>query len=302
MNNKSAPSRLIYLPLGIILITAILLAGMLLSGGMRKIAAWYLLQLLLPATGVIGLLFTLTRWVIRRRFEKWTGMLSLLALLPALMLVYPLPFPASLAHTTPAVTVRLPANAPLKVLWGGDTQAVNYHVIAPDQRWAYDLAVAPYLSGGASLTDYGCFGVPVVAPESGVITLAHDGEPDMPPGQPSNNFTTPSGNHIVIQLDETGTYLEIAHLQQGSVTVTTGQRVAEGQVIGQCGNSGNTSEPHIHIHHQRQNPAEYPLNFAEGLPLYFRDHDGPPMPEGGLEFIDGVITALGDTVTPQNIP
>ncbi len=302
MKPKSVPSRLVYLPLGLILVTAIVLAGMLISGGMRKIYAWYLLQLLLPGTGLLGLIFTMTRWLIVRHFEKRTGLASLLALLPALMLVFPLPFPASLARTTPAATVRLPANVPLKVLWGGDSQAVNYHVIAPDQRWAYDLVVEPYLSGSATLTDYGCFGVPVVAPAAGVVTLALDGEPDMFPGQPSNNFANPTGNHVVIQLDETGTYLEIAHLKQGSVTVKNGQRVAEGQVIGQCGNSGNTSEPHIHIHHQRQNPAEYPLNFAEGLPLYYRDHDGPPMPEGGIEIVDEVILALGDTVTPQNSP
>ena len=44
----------------------------------------------------------------------------------------------------------------------------------------------------------------------------------------------------------------------------------EGDVIGRCGNSGHTSEPHIHIHHQRQKPAASgPVNFAEGLPLFF---------------------------------
>ena len=53
------------------------------------------------------------------------------------------------------------------------------------------------------------------------------------------------------------------------------------------GNSGNTSGPHIHIHHQRQDPSVFPAGFAEGLPLFFRDHDGPPMPIGGLKKING---------------
>jgi hypothetical protein len=63
-----------------------------------------------------------------------------------------------------------------------------------------------------------------------------------------------------------------------------------------CGNSGNTSEPHIHIHHQRQDPNDFPINFAEGLPLYFRDHDGPAMPEGGVEVVEGTPVPVGPTV------
>jgi hypothetical protein len=58
----------------------------------------------------------------------------------------------------------------------------------------------------------------------------------------------------------------------------------------------NTSEQHIHIHHQRQDPAVFPLNFAEGLPLYFRDHVGAPMPVGGFHIDGDTATALGDTV------
>ena len=109
------------------------------------------------------------------------------------------------------------------------------------------------------------------------------------------NFKAPLGNHGVIEL-ATKTYLIIAHLKPNSVTVVAGQEVEEGQVIGQCGNSGNTSEPHIHIHHQRQDPAVFPVLFAEGLPLYFRDHDGPPMPEGGLKEEDGQLIATGMVV------
>ena len=95
---------------------------------------------------------------------------------------------------------------------------------------------------------------------------------------------------------ESGTYLVIAHLKQGSVRVKTGESVEEGQVIGECGNSGNTSEPHIHIHHQRQDPSVFPINFAEGLPLYFRDHDGAPMPVGGIKVEVSTLIATGDVV------
>ena len=184
---------------------------------------------------------------------------------------------------------------PFKVVWGGDRLEVNAHVVTPDQRWAYDFVVEPYFTGSAILTDYGCYGIPVVAPAMGYVVEAHDGEPDMTPGIDSKNIQAPEGNFIVLKL-ETNTYLIIAHLKPGSILVKSGEKVNEGQVIGQCGNSGNTSEPHIHIHHQRQDPTIYPLNFAEGLPLYFRDHDGPPMPEGGVQNKNGNLVAIGATV------
>lgn len=42
----------------------------------------------------------------------------------------------------------------------------------------------------------------------------------------------------------------IAHLKQGSICVKAGDKIAQGQLIGLCGNSGNSSEPHIHYHLQ----------------------------------------------------
>ena len=102
---------------------------------------------------------------------------------------------------------------------------------------------------------------------------------------------------------ETGTYLVIAHLKSGSVRVATGDDVAEGDPLGACGNSGNTSEPHIHIHHQRQDPRIFPLNFAEGLPLYFRDHGGPAMPEGGFDVdANGNVILTGAVVQHASAP
>jgi hypothetical protein len=289
----------------IILIAAIVLGVMFVSGGMAKVSAWYALQLVLPVTGLVGLIYSIIRAIVIKRLDRLvfvTGIISLLGIAPASMMFTLPTFPASLENTAPSVTVRLPANELLKVAWGGDTKDVNQHVVVPDQRWAYDFVIEPYFTGSSTLTDYGCYGVDIVAPASGRISTAHDGEPDETPGISSNNMTAPTGNHVVIQLDETGTYLLVAHMMQGSVTVTAGQHVDEGQVIGKCGNSGNTSEPHIHIHHQRQNPSEYPINFAEGLPLFFRDHDGVPMPLGGFTVVDGLPVAKGDTVIHHGKP
>jgi hypothetical protein len=67
--------------------------------------------------------------------------------------------------------------------------------------------------------------------------------------------------------------------------------------LAHVGNSGSTSEPHIHIHHQRQDPSQT-LLFAEGLPLYFRDIDGPAMPTGGIGIENGREVPIGMIVTP----
>ncbi len=288
-----------WLPAAVMLLTAASLAIIMLQGGMRKVSAWYLLQVIPPLQGLLCLVPTVLYALIRRRLTKAiaaTILASLLSIAPAIQMFAPVvAYPASLASMTPAATVRLPADGPLKVASGGDTPEVNNHVVVPDQRWAYDFVVEPYFTESASLADYGCYGVPVVAPAAGLVVMARDGQPDMVPGAPSNNTEAPYGNVVAIELD-TGTYLIVAHLKPGSVAVREGERVQEGQVIGQCGNSGNSSEPHIHIHHQRQDPNDYPINFAEGLPLYFRDHDGPPMPEGGVTVVDGKLIAIGATV------
>ena len=78
-------------------------------------------------------------------------------------------------------------------------------------------------------------------------------------------------------------FLTVIHTLE-SVAVKEGDRVEEGDLLGKCGNSGHTSEPHLHIHHQRQRPNLHVIGLAEGLPLYFRKPDGKSwMPEGQQE-------------------
>ncbi|MCC6797026.1 MAG: peptidoglycan DD-metalloendopeptidase family protein [Candidatus Hydrogenedentes bacterium] len=285
-------------PFVLMALSVFTLIGMMLSGGMVKIAGWYLLQLIPPVLGMLTFVAVAIYAAVRRRLTKpilATGIVSLLCVGPVALGLGIVAYPASLEDTEPSATVRLPADGPIRVGWGGDSVGINYHAMAPDQRWAYDLLIEPYLSGSSKLEDYGCYGTPVVAPISGKIIAAHDGEPDATPGVSSNNYTKPLGNHVAILLD-TNTYLIIAHLKNGSVAVKNGDVVTEGQFLGECGNSGNTSEPHIHIHHQRQDPNVFPVSFAEGLPLYFRGHDGKPMPTGGLREEGGIIIATGDVI------
>ncbi len=72
------------------------------------------------------------------------------------------------------------------------------------------------------------------------------------------------GNHVTIRSDD-GIYATVAHLKQGSLAVRVGDRVKAGSIIGHCGNSGNTSEPHVHA--QLMDRASFWT--AQGLPMSF---------------------------------
>lgn len=174
------------------------------------------------------------------------------------------------------------------VLHGGHSLRTNYHATMPESRWAYDLSVQPHpdytTSPDLTLEDYACWGTEIVAPASGRVLLARDGEPDDPPGTPWSNAYPPDlGNRVVIEIAG-GTVLLIGHLQRGSVQVATGDTVVEGTVIGRCGNSGNGVAPHIHIEHQpAMRSPERRTPFHVSLPLFFRDHGGDRMPVGGFQ-------------------
>lgn len=104
-----------------------------------------------------------------------------------------------------------------------------------------------YRQDGQSLSDYYCFGLPILAPVAGTIVIATGRQPDNPPGfaEPKENW----GNHVVIRTFQ-GPYVWLAHLRQGTICVVPGQIVQVGTPIGQCGNSGRSVQPHVHMHAQ----------------------------------------------------
>jgi murein DD-endopeptidase MepM/ murein hydrolase activator NlpD len=74
------------------------------------------------------------------------------------------------------------------------------------------------------------------------------------------------GNHVIVQQDD-GTYAAYAHLKRGSASVRSGQRVLEGHQLAQVGNTGNTSEPHLHVQlMDRVHPTA-----AAGIPMHWPD-------------------------------
>lgn len=167
---------------------------------------------------------------------------------------------------TTKTALRLPFDGEWSVFWGGRTREQNYHVIAPDQRFAYDLVVLQdgksHTGDGTRLEQYHCWGRPIVAPGAGMVVTAVDSLADQVPG--TMDRAHPAGNHVILDHGN-GEFSLLAHLRRGSVAVRPGQRVAPGDKLGECGNSGNTSEPHLHYH--LQNGPEF--GRAEGLPAQF---------------------------------
>ena len=78
----------------------------------------------------------------------------------------------------------------------------------------------------------------------------------------------PAGNQILIRCDGTDVDVLLAHLQADSVRVSKGDRVEIGRGVGAIGNSGNSTEPHLHIHAKRGGRSDTGLE-GEGVPMVF---------------------------------
>lgn len=105
---------------------------------------------------------------------------------------------------------------------------------------------------------YLAYDAPVLAVADGTVVSVVSDLPDQPPQRAPTDLGIDElgGNHVILDIGD-GNYAFFAHLKPGSATVRAGDRVTRGQVIGRLGNSGNTTEPHLHFHVSR---APLPLS------------------------------------------
>lgn len=171
------------------------------------------------------------------------------------------------------VRYRLPITGCWTVYNGGITPETSHSWQLADQRYAYDLLVTDDEGRNSRVDpprrpeDCYAWGRPVVAPADGVVVAVRDGHRDCPwVGMVDPFAWDPLGNMVVIRHAE-GEYSLLAHLQRGSVCVRPGERVEAGQVVGRCGNSGHSTEPHLHV--QIQDRPRFLL--AASLPVQFDD-------------------------------
>ncbi|MEK5436718.1 peptidase M24 [Paenibacillus odorifer] len=279
--------------LGSTILTAALLSWIcvFLINGLPGVYAWMALKFIIPMLGFVGVLLNIFLILVsiikkNRISDKWMPLVLCTVLASHFFLtmnIIQLAYPVRIINVHPSVTVKWPFSEQAIVGWGGDSTDNNLpHATWPSERWAYDLVMEPYNTGSTSLEDYGIWKQKVLSPVSGTVIAAFDDESDIVPG--TEKFISMEGNHVYLRIDATGTYLLLNHLKQDSVTVAVGDHVNAGEVLGHVGNSGSTSEPHLHIHHQRQDPTQTLLPIlAEGLPLYFEDTNAKAMPLKGTE-------------------
>jgi hypothetical protein len=153
------------------------------------------------------------------------------------------------------------------------------------------------------------FGQPILAPVNGIVADVHDGELDHD-GRRSQLALVPyvlgqgarlrrgvqalAGNFVTIALPDGSGFVALAHLRFGSVRVRTGQHVIEGELIAECGNSGNSTEPHVHL--QAMDSAD--LSLAQGMPMSFRRFREWPPRAKDSEVRERGMPAEGAVVEP----
>lgn len=202
--------------------------------------------------------------------------------------VLTLPFHGTwLARNSPARRVPSHGTHLFATTYAMDFIAVRGRRTAAVRDWRSVLATEP-------VDRFFAYGRPILAPAAGRVVTAHDGVPDLV-ARRSQVSRVPytltqgiraragapgiAGNHVVLQLPD-DTFVLLAHLRLHSVRVEPGEDVVTGQPLGECGNSGNSMQPHVHL--QAMDAAD--ARTARGLPLAFRDYQvlprrgGDPLP------------------------
>lgn len=145
---------------------------------------------------------------------------------------------------------------------GGNHPIVNYHNSYPPQKYALDIVKLNTFGTRArgiypkELTKYEIYDDTLYSPCNGKVIKAVGYLSNMIP--PAMDKDNPPGNYIAMDYDSATIYL--AHMQKDSLLVKEGDFVKKGQPIGKVGNSGNTTEPHLHIHAEKN---------GYGIPIIF---------------------------------
>jgi Peptidase family M23 len=201
----------------------------------------------------------------------------------------------------PPVEVALPVTGRWRALNTPADKVPSHGLQAYGQTYAIDLVHDPEerprpAFGWKPLSrppeDFPGFGQPVFAPADGVVVRARDRsrDHDSRNSWPALLFLFAEaaareargpagilGNHLVLDLGD-GVYAVLAHLKHGSLRVGRGDRVTAGEQVAECGNTGNSTEPHVHFH-LMDHPS---VLFAAGLPMRFDRYEVDGDTRGGV--------------------
>jgi len=146
----------------------------------------------------------------------------------------------------------IPVSLPFFGTWSVSQDYEGEYTHKGEWKHALDFVIrdhnnSQYTGDGDSPEDYYCFNKPVLAPSDGYIELVINNIEDNPVGKV--NIRDNWGNTVIIRHNN---YLfsSVSHLKKGSVSVKTGDKVKQGDIIGRCGNSGRSPYPHLHFQMQ----------------------------------------------------
>ncbi|MBK8488854.1 MAG: peptidoglycan DD-metalloendopeptidase family protein [Bacteroidetes bacterium] len=164
-------------------------------------------------------------------------------------------------------TLLLPFKDEWTVVWGGDTKELNYHVVNNAQKNAFDFVITDakgnsFMTNGKTNEDYYAFGKNLFAPCDGEIVLVIDGVKENIVGE--MNKIDVAGNTVIIKTAN-NEFLVFCHFKNQTISVKQGQKIKQGDLLGECGNTGHSSEPHLHFN--IQNGID--MNSATGIKCYF---------------------------------
>ena len=148
----------------------------------------------------------------------------------------------------------LPFEGEWAVFNGCFTKAHSHSWNIVTQRYAYDFimidsAAKSYNQDPLNYEDYYCYDKNIVAPADGRVVNIYNKANDsiiLKPGAFITRSRHIAGNYIVIKHAE-NEYSLCAHLKKDSFRLKVGDDVKQGQVIATCGNTGNSTEPHLHF-------------------------------------------------------
>lgn len=156
------------------------------------------------------------------------------------------------------ILYQLPFEGEWTVVNGGITRNASHSWMIMSQRYAYDFLILDmhgksFNNNKKLLDNYYCYGLKILAPADGVVVEISTTNIDckiMGYGRTDQTAKDIRGNYILIK-HANDEYSLLAHLKFQSINVQIGQCVKAGEFIALCGNSGNTTEPHLHFQVQK---------------------------------------------------
>lgn len=217
-----------------------------------------------------------------------------------------------MVDSTPAIVVSAPLRGPDWLVANGccdvfyphrTALAINGTLNIPE-KFAIDFVQLDQdhrlFSGPIDkLSSYAYYGIPVYSATDGTVVEVEDGAPEQVPGRAVPQGMTPTaagGNHVFVDLGN-GRYALYAHFQPGSIRVKAGDRVRRGDILARLGNSGNTTNPHLHF----QVGDRPSFLMSEALPFVIDDFTSTGAVTGLDVLIEGKPATLDRTAAGRHL-